>query len=206
MRFCLRLHVFGGLLALVCLSGCGKPESPAVVADQPDASAPSKAMEMYDTNKDGFLDEKELEQVPGLKAALKQVDTDHDGKVSQQEIASRIKSWAEAQIARMPVHCKVTHNGKALAGVTVTFVPEPFLGGGMQKGTGTTSSAGVANIVSPYAADPAIRGMSPGFYRVEITKSGEKIPAKYNTQTTLGAEVASDSPGREGGYPFDLKY
>ena len=85
----------------------------------------------------------------------------------------------------MPVHCKVTHNGKALAGVTVTFVPEPFLGGGMQKGTGTTSSAGVANIVSPYAADPAIRGMSPGFYRVEITKSGEKIPAKYNTQTTL---------------------
>ena len=106
----------------------------------------------------------------------------------------------------MPVHCKVTHNGKALAGATVTFVPEPFLGGGMQKGTGTTSSAAVANIVSPYAADPAIRGMSPGFYRVEITKSGEKIPAKYNTQTTLGAEVASDSPGREGGYPFDLKY
>ena len=66
-----------------------------MVADQPDASAPSKAMEMYDTNKDGFLDAKELEQVPGLKAALKQVDTDHDGKVSQQEIASRIKNWAE---------------------------------------------------------------------------------------------------------------
>ena len=32
------------------------------------------------------------------------------------------------------------------------------------------------------------------------------VPAKYNTQTTLGAEVASDSEGQNGGYRFDLKY
>jgi hypothetical protein len=29
-------------------------------------------------------------------------------------------------------------------------------------------------------------------YRVEITKAGETIPAKYNTASTLGAEVFLD--------------
>ena len=32
-------------------------------------------------------------------------------------------------------------------------------------------------------------GLSPGFYRVEITKEGDNIPAKYNTATTLGLEI-----------------
>ena len=35
-------------------------------------------------------------------------------------------------------------------------------------------------------------GMCPGFYRVEITK-GNEIPAKYNTATILGEEVAGDA-------------
>ena len=54
-------------------------------------------------------------------------------------------------------------------------------------------------------ADPSVKGLSPGFYRVEITKDGETIPAKYNTETTLGAEAAG---GREGnsGLTFDLQY
>ena len=34
-----------------------------------------------------------------------------------------------------------------------------------------------------------VQGVPPGFYRVEITKAGEQIPAKYNTATTLGGEV-----------------
>ena len=76
-------------------------------------------MELYDTNHDGFLDAKELEKAPGLKAALKEVDADHDGKISQQEIADRIKYWADSRAGRIPMTCLVTRNGKALVGAKV---------------------------------------------------------------------------------------
>ena len=44
--------------------GCGNSVPPRVLPDLPDASAASKAMELYDTNHDGFLDAKELEKCP----------------------------------------------------------------------------------------------------------------------------------------------
>ena len=106
-----------------------------------------------------------------------------------------------SRLTVLPVVCRVTHNGQPLAGAKVVFVPEKFLGGALQSGTGITSKAGFANVTSPHAADPSLEGLSPGFYRVEITKEGEKIPAKYNTETTLGREI----PGHEGFY-FDLQY
>jgi hypothetical protein len=163
-------------------------------------------MELYDANHDGFLDPAELEKVPGLKAALKEVDTDHDGKISQPEIAARIKSWADSKIGRVQVTYRVMHGGKPLAGATVLFKPEPFLGGAIQSGSGTTSAWGVGVISSANAATPAVRGLSPGFYRIEITKSGESIPAKYNSETTLGVEAAGDSAAAKKGLMFDLQY
>ena len=87
--------------------------------------------------------------MPGLKAAIKQLDTNHDGKISEQEIADRIKSWADSQIGRMQVTCRVTHNGKPLAGAKVVFVPEKFLGGTIQSGSGTTSAIGFCQHLLP---------------------------------------------------------
>ena len=205
MPHCLRSYVFAGLLMFSGLMGCGVSTPPRVVPDLPDPSAASKALELYDTNHDGFLDAKEFDQAPGLKAAFERVDTNHDGKISEQEIADRIKKWADTRIGRTPINCRVTHNGQPLAGAKVVFVPEKFLGGTIQSGSGTTSPAGYAIISCPYAADPSIKGISAGFYRVEITKDGEKIPAKYNSETTLGMEVAG---GRElkSGLNFDLQY
>ena len=53
--------------------------------------------------------------------------------------------------------------------------------------------------------DPAI-GMCPGFYRVEITK-GSEIPAKYNTATVLGQEVAGDAARTlPAAVKFELEY
>ena len=46
----------------------------------------------------------------------------------------------------------------------------------------------------------------PGWYRVEITKAGENIPAKYNTHTTLGQEIALDAAGIREGIKFSLQY
>ena len=72
------------------------------------------------------------------------------------------------------------------------FVPEEFLGSNMIVATGETDQNGMASNVSiPTSgkqSDPP--GVPQGFYRVEITKSGLNIPAKYNTQTVLGHVVA----------------
>lgn len=196
------------LLGVVFLSltGCGGSEPPRILPDLPDPSAASQAMEMYDANHDGFLDGNELEKVPGLKAALEQVDTDHDGKISKQEIADRIKLWADSRAGRVSFRIRVTHNGTPLSGARVMLVPEKFLGAAIQSGSGTTSEMGTASISSPSATNPKVPGLSPGFYRVEITKDGEKIPAKYNTETTLGAEASHDNEDQHAGLSFDLKY
>lgn len=192
-------------LSLPIFTGCGD-SGPRVVPDLPDASAPHKAMVLHDTNNDGFLDAKELEQVPGLKAAFKSLDSNHDGKISEQEIADRLKLWADSQIGRLGVSCRVRHNGKPLPGAKVVFVPEKFLGGTIRSGSGTTSKTGCAAISCPYAPNPAIQGLALGFYRVEITKDGENIPAKYNTATTLGAEISNGPDTDPNGLNFDLQY
>ena len=147
--------------------------------------------------------------MPGLKAAKNRLDTNHDGKISEQKIRDRIKYWADSHMGRLPVICHITHNGQPLAGAKVVLTPEKFLGGTLQSGSGTTTVAGDALISSPYPADPSVKGMSPGFYRVEITKEGERIPAKYNSETTLGTEVPGGSLGvkqKENGFNFELQY
>jgi hypothetical protein len=161
-------------------------------------------MEMYDTNHDGFLDANELEKVPGLKAALNRLDKDHDGKLSKEEIADRITYWANSRAGRVAVRVRVTHNGEPLSGARVVLEPEKFLGDAILSGSDTTSEMGVANISAPSDANPQVRGLSPGFYRVEITKDDEMIPAKYNTETTLGAEASSDDEHDR--LVFDLDY
>jgi hypothetical protein len=203
-----RVRFFGKLLILSALAGCGNSTKPPVLPELPDSSAPSKAMELYDANHDGFLDDKELEKVPGLKAAKDEVDTNHDGKISEEEIAARIQQWAGSGMGRFTVTCRVTRNGQPLPGAKVVFVPEKFLGGAISSGSGTATSTGTALISAVYAPDPTVKGLSSGFYRVEITKDRETIPAKYNTETTLGAEISGVSQRRKNGsgLMFELEY
>ena len=85
-------------------------------------------------------------------------------------------------------------------------MPEEFLGPNMKVATGKTDQNGTANISIPTSGqryDPP--GVPQGFYRVEITKAGLNIPAKYNTETVLGHEVVY---GQEMFEPirFDLKF
>ena len=190
--------------ALGLTFGCNSG-TPARLSRQTRPACRRAAIELYDANKDGFLDANELDKVPGLKAALRQVDTNKDGKISAGEISARIEAWAASKIARMALTCTIMHNKKPLSGAKVTFVPEKFLGGEIKTFEGTTDEHGGAPM---FVAGTSVRGITPGFYRVEITKTGEPIPAKYNTETQLGQEVAKDASGIVSGamLKIDLKY
>jgi hypothetical protein len=191
------------LTACSGLIGCGGSTPPRIQPEAPDSSAASDAMDLYDANHDGFLDVEELAAAPGLKAAFKDIESKHGGRISKQDIADRIKSWADSRAGRVPLRLRVTHNGSPLAGAHVVLVPEKFLGAAIKSGSGTTSATGAAIVSTPNSVSPKVSGVAPGFYRVEITKEGEAIPAQYNTATTLGAEACSEQTH---GLNFDLNY
>jgi hypothetical protein len=152
------------------------------------------AIAQFDSNKDGKIDGEELDKCPGLKAAIPRLDPDGQGYVTSDAITKRIKQWQESRMGKMPIICFVMHNGKPLEGAHIRFVPEKFLGDIVPVSLGETNQDGKAKIgVSLGVPQDAYFGVPPGFYRVEITKPGVNIPAKYNTKTVLGVEVAGDS-------------
>jgi hypothetical protein len=172
-------------------------------------AAGAKAIELYDADKDGKLSGKELDKCPGLKAAIDKVDTSGKGEITAEMIANRIKAWQRSRLGRISLACTVLHKGKPLAGAIVKFVPEKFFGLNDDKwtATGKTDDSGLAMLSVPTSGrreDPP--GVPPGFYSVEITKDGEKIPAKYNADTVLGQEVANDAKGIMEGIKFDMDY
>lgn len=188
----------------------------------------AQALAALDANKDGFLDYNELAKAPGLRAAVAKIknlsqfrgpvpsESELQGaKINAAEIDARIQQWKEHGTGRISVPCRVYRVNKKggkgssqpIAQAEVKFVPESFLGPGLSTGIGTTDKNGTAMISQPSRGgdDPAV-GMCPGYYRVEITK-GSEIPAKYNKDTILGVEVASDSLDIESGQTkFELEY
>ena len=187
---------------MLSLAGCWKGP-PGRVYPQAVAPDAAKGPALYDANHDGFLDAKELENVPGLKAALKHSTAGATAR-SAPPTFPRLEAWKSGTCGRLAVFCGVKHNGKPLPGAVI-FEPESFLGGELAAGKGTTYRLGTARISCGMTAkDPP--GLSPGFFRVRITKSGEPIPARYNSRSTL-AEVAEDVEEIGGsGFLFDLQY
>ena len=121
-------------------------------------------------------------------------------------IAARIADWKRSRLGRTSLRCMVRHDGQPLEGAEVKFVPESFLGTDYKTATGVTDQNGVAMMSVPTDPQAGPPGVPPGFYRVEITKSGLKIPAKYNSRTILGVEVALDSETARIGAHFDLSF
>ena len=80
-------------------------------------------MEMYDTDGDGFVAGDELENAPGLKAALRTLDTDKDGKVSEEEVAERVRAWDRMQIGMMSFDCEFLLDRRPLAVAQIRFDP-----------------------------------------------------------------------------------
>jgi hypothetical protein len=81
-------------------------------------------------------------------------------------------------------------DGKPLQGATVTYVPEKFMGSSIKPASGVSDERGTVPLI---VEGEKLPGVQPGLYRVQISKkdaSGqETIPARYNQDTILGAEV-----------------
>ena len=189
----------GLLLAFVCVScnrGPSRIQPPSIDASE----SASQAMEMYDTDGDGYLAAGELDKVPGLKAAIETLDTDKDGKVSADEIEARIEAWQASRIGVATIMCVLRLDGQPLVGADIAFEPESFLGDAIQPAIGTSDFVGAAYPRIPKEKRPVADmpgGMQLGLYRIRVSKLAngkETIPAKYNTATTLGQQIAPDDP------------
>jgi hypothetical protein len=179
-----------------CNRGPARVLPPAISA----SGAASQALELYDTDGDGYMAAAELDKAPGLKAAMETVDTDKDGKVSADEIEQRIEAWQATRIGVATIMCLLRMDGQPLVGADITFEPENFLGDAIQPAIGTSDFAGAAYPRIPKEKRPMADmpgGMQLGFYRIRVSKPAngkETIPAKYNTATTLGQQISPDDP------------
>ena len=147
---------------------------------------------MYDTDQNGSLDAAELEKVPGLNAAFS-----GSSKVAADDIAARISEWKNSGYGRLSFILTVKHNGKPLPDATVTLVPETFLGNEIQPAMGKTDTSGTSVPTVAASGPGSVPGAAQGFYRVQVAKVGENIPAKYNSATILGLEVSLRGQDRQ---------
>ena len=178
--------------------GCGGgPAALRPPALDPEQAA-AEAIALYDTDGDEQLSESELEACPGLKLASKAYDLDGDSAISQAEIAARLQRFIDRGVALYQLSARVRLDNKPLASAAVRFVPEPYLGEEIKVATGTTRPGGSASMAVPDEDLPknqqGIRGIHAGTYRVEVTHPEIAIPAKYNTETTLGYETTPGNP------------
>jgi hypothetical protein len=153
-------------------------------------------MEQLDKDGDGQLSAVELEASPGLASAATRYDSDKNGSLSLEEVVVGIRRWAEGEIGAATVPFVVQLDGRPLIGAEVKAVPEPFLSDVLKPATGMDGYLAVAPEDRP-PNSPNFPLMQPGLYRIEITHPSVSIPARYNTQTTLGHEVSKDTVGNQ---------
>jgi hypothetical protein len=122
------------------------------------------------------------------------------------DIKQCIEEWVNAPVTLVPAMPVVYLDGKTLEGASVIFDPEPFLGPSYHRHQATANAAGMADLDPELPAYPHC--LYVGLYRVRISKivdGKESIPAKYNTQTTLGRELSSNCRDSRENLMFRLK-
>ncbi|MCG8585040.1 MAG: DUF4198 domain-containing protein [Pirellulales bacterium] len=186
---------------LICLltifMGCSDPNSPVPPVHLDADSVASAAVEQLDADGDQLLSEAELQAAPSIRLSKQFVDANRDGRVSGEEIGDRIEKWKQTQIGLMSFSCQVTLDGRPLADAEVRLDPEEFLQGQLAYAQGRTNKSGVATLQmfdDGGTARSEVGMVQPGFYKVRITHDRRRLPARYNTATGLGVEIAPDRP------------
>jgi len=192
--------VAGLALVAISVTSCNRGPSAIVGPSISASGAGSKALELYDKDGDGKIAGAELDAAPALKAAMTTLDTNSDKAVDADEVAARVNAWAATGTGLTEIRCKVTLDGQPLGGAKVTFEPDPSLGDNIQAADGETNMYGLVTVTIPPEKRPKPNwpsGGQLGLYKVIISKAvngKETLPARYNTQTTLGQEISNDDP------------
>ncbi|TWU28450.1 EF-hand domain-containing protein [Bythopirellula polymerisocia] len=180
------------------LEGCSRGPAAVQVPDVDPADASQQAMELYDTDHDGALSDKELVSCPGIQRHMQLYDKDGNGSLSLEEVEEQIRQLLSSRVGVTSLRVDVRMNGRPLPGAQVKIVPEKYLGENVKTAYGTTNPRGTAAMDirdedSP-ASEHGLRGVHYGTYKVEVTHPEISIPEKYNTQTTLGYETEKGNP------------
>jgi hypothetical protein len=175
----------------------GGPTAVEVPPINPDKAAQS-VLTKYDTDGDSQLTIEELASCPGIRDAMARYDKDKDRQLTKEELSQRFAMWVDGGVGVTTLTCNVILDGKPLAGAQVQLIPETFLADVVQPAIGVTDQSGYSVLGMDMANLPDdmknLRGVvHQGVFRVEITHPTIAIPAKYNTQTTLGQEVSADT-------------
>ena len=190
-KLCSVLVVFSTAIVLGCSGGPTPVDVPHIQVEE----TADAAFSQYDKNGDGLLKKDELLKCPALLDAMKnRIDKNKDHQLSKEELIDRLTTWVSGGVGASFFSCRVTNKGQPLAGAQVKLVPEKFFGDVIQPATGTTDRTGKALLAMDASHLPSdlqnLRAVQQGLYRVEITHPNANIPAKYNTETTLGVEVS----------------
>ena len=176
------------MLSAAVVFGCGHsaPEPPKF---DPDAIAHA-AMEEFDKNKDGKLDEDELENCPALKSALQLIAGQGRNYITEEDLAKRLEKFQKSGVAYSAVRCRVTRGGQGVKDITVSLIPEKFLGGTIKPASGVSDEDG--DVVLK-AEGSSIPGVNLGYYRVEASmkddQGNELLAPRYNKESKFGLEV-----------------
>jgi len=186
------------LLSIVALPSLGCGDAPSRLQQQTfsSSSAAAAAIKSYDKDGDSSLNEAELAVIASIANDLAQFDLDNNKAVSQSEIQQRFDEWQEMKVALVPCSFVVKVDGKPLADAEVRLEPEEFLSATLKPCVGKTDVSGrVSPVKTTVQGDPdaGLTGVPPGLYKVKIVHPKLEKLAKYNSETTLGLQVAADN-------------
>lgn len=185
-------------VSTVSFVGCSRGPAAIHVPYVDAAAASQQALELYDTNRDGQLSPAEIAACPGILGHFAIYDTDKSGSVSQHEIEMRIAELRASRTGLTSLRIRVRMNGRPLKGAKVKLVPEKYLGDELKVAWGTVNARGSASMdikdEDLPSTEHGLIGVHFGTYKIEVTHPSVSIPAKYNTQTTLGYETEQGNP------------
>lgn len=183
------------LLVASCVVGCGAGKSQVDSPKLDPTGTTERVFKEFDKNSDGKLAKDELQTCPGLLSSVERFDDDKDGAISKSEFQAKLTDIERQGASLVTFNCVVQRGGVALQGATVKFVPESFLADFVKPASGVTGQDGLVVPSIPDEDLPAefrgkVRGVPCGIFRVEVTHPSIAIPAKFNTQTTIGRLVS----------------
>jgi hypothetical protein len=195
--------VWALLVVLTALGGCNSSPAPPSRPPLLPAEVARRAMELYDTNRDGRIDAAELKQSPPLAALAANLGPEAATGLTEEQITRRAEAWLKSPSGLAPQRLAIDLDSRPLAGASVTLEPDECMGPAYQPASGTTDAGGQC-----CPGNPHYGGLWLGLYRIRIAKPDggrETIPARYNSQTVLGLETDPTRGSRGASLPLHLR-